>query len=417
MIQRLLVFVSVLFACSAFAQFSVSTDTNGVLALSANKRSTNFFSTNMTRFMRALKADPTWWPEFINSGQMDLGGSVLWELHTVDYDYFDTYFHMDVLGGGSDGRAGAYSGDPLGTTIGTNNPNLISRIGVAETLFNKTIVSPTLAGTVSGDFTFDGNIEFTGSANFNGSTISNAQVVGLSTAISMPSSGGANSALLVITFPGGAGGSGTNPVMVISINTNSVDSKQYVFGTWNDANQVMGLPWINTNEVARLGDLWPFISQYRGIASGLVPLDSGGKIPYTNFPNSFPLTNIALFNTNYLTGNLIIVSSSYNSLVDSPGENKAIDFPTNDIVEFSGASAIADLHSFATRPNGTRLRGWFSGAVTNRLVINSGSEGTTTRRIYDGKGGTGRYINMTNSPSWADFEKRSSGWFVTAHSD
>jgi hypothetical protein len=125
------------------------------------------------------------------------------------------------------------------------------------------------------------------------------------------------------------------------------------------------------------------------------------------------ITNALLAGTNTINGSEIHTAGTYTALVNSPGNNTAIDITTNTVIEMSGATLIANICSFATRPVGIEFRVIFSGAVTNKIVENSGAEGTTTRRIYTGVGD----VNLTNTYSWAKFRRTSVGYLLLEHSN
>jgi hypothetical protein len=120
-----------------------------------------------------------------------------------------------------------------------------------------------------------------------------------------------------------------------------------------------------------------------------------------------------LLGTNTVNGSEIHVAGTYTALVTSPGNNTAIDISTNTVIEMSGAGGIVNICSFASRPAGLEFRVLFSGAVTNKIVENSGAEGDTTRRIYTGVGD----VNLTNTYSWAKFRRISAGYLLLEHSN
>lgn len=126
------------------------------------------------------------------------------------------------------------------------------------------------------------------------------------------------------------------------------------------------------------------------------------------------LTNTAFAGTNVWNGDVAFTAGTYSSLVNSPGENKNIDIPTNRVIRFSGGSAIADIHSFAARFEGLEFDAEFTGAITNRLIHNSGAEGATARRLHSPTGGD---IIQTNQPATATFRKRSGDWLIVRWSN
>lgn len=127
------------------------------------------------------------------------------------------------------------------------------------------------------------------------------------------------------------------------------------------------------------------------------------------------ISNNTVTGTNNWNGDVSYSSSSYGSLVDSPGNNlsSGITIGTNYVVELSGAANIANICSFPSRRIGYEFRAIFSGAITNLIVHNSGAEGTSALRINTGTGGN---ITQTNQPAWATFRKRSTDWLLLEHS-
>lgn len=124
------------------------------------------------------------------------------------------------------------------------------------------------------------------------------------------------------------------------------------------------------------------------------------------------VTNLVVKGTNQLDGSVAVTAGTYTSLVDAPGVNKQINL-TRATMELSGGSAVTEIHGFNTNSVGIEVLCIFSGAVSNVLVNNSGSEGTTANRI---KTGTGGNIVQTNQPAWARFRKRSTDWLLLDYS-
>ena len=130
--------------------------------------------------------------------------------------------------------------------------------------------------------------------------------------------------------------------------------------------------------------------------------------------NGGSLGAMTVVGTNNLNGTVLTLAGTYSSLVDSPGNNTAIDIGTNTVVEMSGSTQTANICSFAARDVGLEFKIIVSGATNVVIVNNSGAEGTTTRRITTG---TGASLTLTNNPVWAKFRKRSAGYLLLEHSN
>lgn len=261
----------------------------------------NTYPTNKLIATASVLADLRAWitNRFLHRGANDLDVVGEFELNSYDIDSSDAvYWHFDAWGGGSDGRAGAYSSDPRGGFNGTNNPGMVATLGNSESLANKTLISPVINGTVTGDFTFSGNINFTGSPTFSGSTLSNSVFTGRPR-WTIKSYAGAASPLFEILTPAGGGSSDNDYGMVFTNN----DGRTWTFGRWKDADQVWSYP---TNTIATEGAVGTIIqTNWRGQPSGLAELDSNSKLPTNRFPAGAPLVSPLIFGTSTNDGTIL----------------------------------------------------------------------------------------------------------------
>ena len=202
-----------------------------------------------------------------------------------------------------------------------------------------------------------------------------------------------------------------------------------------------------------IDDEWDFLSNSQGKTSGTVlrfaDFDAaqfgfgGGKVSLTNgllitntilrnptlvghTTNSGTNLNARLINANIeaatltatnivganaVNGRFLWAAGTVSTLVN--GNNAAIALGTNQAVELSGATTIAQIAGFAATSDGDERLIRFSGAVTNWIVneVNSSfsTDSTAANRIVTGTGGD---ITLTNQPSWARFRYRgtSSRW-------
>lgn len=124
---------------------------------------------------------------------------------------------------------------------------------------------------------------------------------------------------------------------------------------------------------------------------------------------TFTATNIV--GANAVSGRFLWAAGTVSSLVN--GNNAGIALGTNQAVELSGATTIAQIAGFAATSDGDERLIRFSGAITNWIVNEANSsfstDATAANRIVTGTGGD---ITLTNQPSWARFRYRgtSSRW-------
>jgi hypothetical protein len=115
--------------------------------------------------------------------------------------------------------------------------------------------------------------------------------------------------------------------------------------------------------------------------------------------------------SNYVSGRFAYKAGSVTSLVN--GNNAGIALGTNQVVELSGGTTIAQIAGFAATGDGDERLIRFSGAVTNWIVNEANSafstDATAANRIVTGTGGD---ITLTNQPAWARIRYRgtSSRW-------
>lgn len=151
---------------------------------------------------------------------------------------------------------------------GTTNPNLISRIGYAETLTNKTVKAPTLEGAVTltgasafnGSAQFNSGVYFGGQASFYGGTLFNGGII--ATTLTTPlingrpvlefnSTGLISSPIFRMTCLGG-GVSAAAPICLIeTFSAGSISERRFDFGLFNENTQVFST---GAETIMRLGD-------------------------------------------------------------------------------------------------------------------------------------------------------------------
>ncbi len=194
------------------------------------------------------------------------------------------FWHFDSEGGTDDGQAaGIGGGTSNGGYDGALNPSLISRIGIAETLVNKTLTQPTIngatlnnpdvSGNMHGNITFDGVLTFVEAVadmTLNSPTI-NAGILASVTASGI--------------WLGQINADGGSVDTKFSIIANTLG--EYNFGYRDGSGE-----WIyDGNLIMRRGDLPDQIdsrinSAWKGFAGGFAPLDGGLKIPVAYLPDT-----------------------------------------------------------------------------------------------------------------------------------
>lgn len=127
---------------------------------------------------------------------------------------------------------------------------------------------------------------------------------------------------------------------------------------------------------------------------------------------------VDLVGSNYVSGRFVYKAGAVTSLIN--GNNGGILLGTNQTVELSGGTTIAQIAGFAATSDGDERLLRFTGAVTNWVVNESGSvfstDAVAANRI---KTGTGGDIKLTNQPAWLRVRYRGATafWEVTDFSN
>ena len=227
---------------------------------------------------------------YMNTDASNILDPTLWRIDNSGFPSV-AFFHCDPLGG-DDYLPSGVSADPqvVESFNGAVNPGMISRIGAPETLTSKTIAAAILSGTFTGTATFAGTMSHTsptitgivaGAAAYLSPVIRNldGRIHYL-----------ADEEEATLTLFKSIGGHATVGTAVIEINNTDSGGSYAIdfnFGLYRaDAST-----WsTNTETVMRLGDHQTLFNSalvaIRGVALGVASLDTSGKVPLIQLPDS-----------------------------------------------------------------------------------------------------------------------------------
>lgn len=196
----------------------------------------------------------------------------------------ERFWHFDSTDGCDDGQAAGFSGGTSnGGYSGLENPSLVSRIGIAENLWNKTLTSPQINGPSISNPDITGNVN--GNFQFSGSVSFVEPVPDMTLTNPILNGAEINGATVGSVWTGQINADGTNPDTKLSIVANTLG--EYNFG-YRDGS---GEWFYDDNLIMRRGDLPAQIdgrinSTWKAQAGGLCPLDGSSKVPVAYLPDT-----------------------------------------------------------------------------------------------------------------------------------
>lgn len=352
--KKLLAFFAVaLCAATAQAQFSVSTDTNGVLTVSVNGRSTNIFATNMSRFMAAFTNDLTVL-NWLRSSQPSTNSfitnspSVHATNITVNGKFTATNAVIDGL------TATNFSAPGSG--------NNSTRIGVNSAATNESSVAV-------------GNSSLAGGENSIALGVSSKALLDGDIALGVSSLARDGSSVAI-----GSGAEATNG----SSAAIGSAAKAYYNGS-----TALGASAVTTaaNQI-RLGT-----------AAGTV------SAPGVFLANTY--SNNTFVGTNQFNGEMVHLPRTYSTAIS--GYASAIQLGTNSYVRVTGASAAVTNASFKGGYSGLRVLVEFSNPGLSMTLLHNSSIGAPAATEIINTG-TGALVNSTNNPAWFELMHNGVSW-------